>query len=79
MMSNNARDARPMPSASAVPVFIETRDGLLTHVWQLGVLMLAVILLTAQAFVINRLAGIPYPTWRPITSPTPNTRFRSPA
>lgn len=35
------------------------------HLSQLGVLMLAVILLTGQAFVINRLAGIDYPIWAP--------------
>ena len=67
----------PHPPAGATTLIVSL--GLLTHVWQLGVLMLAVILLTAQAFVINRLAGIPYPTWWPITSPTPTARFRSPA
>jgi hypothetical protein len=27
--------------------------------------MLAVVMLTVQGFVINRLAGIDYPAWRP--------------
>ncbi|TMC34988.1 MAG: HPP family protein, partial [Chloroflexi bacterium] len=39
--------------------------GILTKPWQLLLLMAAVILLTIQAFVINRLAGIPYPLWNP--------------
>ncbi|MDP8930144.1 MAG: HPP family protein, partial [Actinomycetota bacterium] len=29
------------------------------------VLMAAVVLLVVQGFAINRLAGIPYPWWRP--------------
>jgi MFS family permease len=36
---------------------------LMTQPWQLVLLMIAVVMLTAQAFVINRLAGIPYPLW----------------
>jgi hypothetical protein len=31
--------------------------------------MVAVVLLTIQAFVINRLAGIPYPVWNPVREP----------
>ena len=31
---------------------------------QLPVLISAVALLVAQAFIINRIAGIPYPLWR---------------
>jgi hypothetical protein len=45
--------------------------GILREPWQLGVLMLAVALLVVQGFVINRLAGIDYPTWasRPPAAP----------
>ena len=39
--------------------------GILREPEQLAVLMLAVALLLVQGFVINRLAGIPYPVWRP--------------
>ncbi len=31
---------------------------------ELAIIEVAVILLTAQALVINRLAGLPYPLWR---------------
>ncbi len=51
----------PHPPAGATTLIISL--GILTTPWQLGVLMLAVVLLTIQAFVINRLAGIPYPVW----------------
>ena len=37
--------------------------GILREPWQLGVLLIAVVLLVAQGFVINRLAGIDYPMW----------------
>ena len=37
---------------------------------QLGVLMLVVALFTVQGFLINRLAGVPYPVW----APAPTTR-----
>lgn len=43
--------------------------GILTEPAHLGVLMLAVGLLTVQAFAINRLAGVPYPRWAPTASP----------
>ena len=39
--------------------------GLMPQFWQIPVLMGAVLLLMAQAFLINRLAGIQYPYWRP--------------
>src|SRR6266513_648822 len=54
----------PHPPAGATTLIISL--GILTKPWQLVVLMAAVILLTIQAFVINRLAGIPYPLWGPI-------------
>lgn len=53
----------PHPPAGATTLIISL--GILTEVWQLGVLMVAVILLTVQAFAINRLAGLPYPLWAP--------------
>ncbi len=51
----------PHPPAGATTLIIAL--GLLTKPSQLLLLMTAVVLLTAQAFVINRLAGIPYPLW----------------
>lgn len=56
----------PHPPAGATTLIVSL--GLLPHLWQIGVLLLAVVLLTAQALLINRLAGIPYPLW----SPTPD-------
>jgi hypothetical protein len=41
--------------------------GILREPDQLAFLMVAVVLLVVQGFVINRLAGIPYPTWAPTT------------
>jgi CBS-domain-containing membrane protein len=54
----------PHPPAGATTLIISL--GLLTHPVQLVILMIAVVLLTAQAFVINRLAGLPYPLWSPL-------------
>jgi len=54
----------PHPPAGATTLIISL--GILTKPWQLILLLLAVILLTMQAFAINRLAGIPYPLWNPI-------------
>lgn len=53
----------PHPPAGATTLIVSL--GLLRQPWELGVLMVAVVLLTGQAFVINRLAGIDYPTWGP--------------
>ncbi len=53
----------PHPPAGATTLIISL--GILTKPWQLLLLMVAVLLLTLQAFVINRLAGIPYPLWQP--------------
>jgi len=53
----------PHPSAGATTLIISL--GILTKPVQLVILMGAVVLLTVQAFVINRLAGIPYPLWKP--------------
>jgi len=57
----------PHPPAGATTLIISL--GILTKPWQLLVLMGAVVLLTIQAFVINRLAGIPYPLWNPLKQP----------
>jgi hypothetical protein len=47
--------------ASATTLIVSL--GILREPGQLAVLMLAVVLLVIQGFVINRLAGIPYPRW----------------
>ena len=52
----------PHPPAGATTLIVSL--GILHEPWQLAVLMLAVFLLVAQGFVINRLAGIDYPLWR---------------
>jgi CBS domain-containing membrane protein len=54
----------PHPPAGATTLIVSL--GLMTHPWQLLLLLIAVILLTLQALAINRLAGIPYPLWNPI-------------
>ena len=53
----------PHPPAGATTLIVSL--GILRTPGQLAVLMLAVVLLTGQGFVINRLAGIPYPVWKP--------------
>ena len=53
----------PHPPAGATTLIVSL--GLMPHLWQLAVLMIAVVLLTGQAFVINRLAGVNYPVWAP--------------
>ncbi len=55
----------PHPPAGATTLIVSL--GLMPQLWQIGVLMIAVVLLTGQAFVINRLAGIRYPLWAPIS------------
>lgn len=52
----------PHPPAGATTLIVSL--GILREPWQLLVLMAAVVLLTIQGFVINRLAGIEYPRWR---------------
>lgn len=54
------------PPAGATTLIVSL--GLMPHLWQIGVLLAAVLLLTGQAFLINRLAGIRYPFWKPYTS-----------
>jgi CBS-domain-containing membrane protein len=60
----------PHPPAGATTLIISL--GILTEPVQMLVLMIAVLLLTGQAFVINRLAGLPYPAWAPPREPTPS-------
>ena len=56
----------PHPPAGATTLIISL--GLFTTPYQLLILMVAVVLLTAVAFAINRLAGIDYPLWNPRTN-----------
>lgn len=51
----------PHPPAGATTLIVSL--GILRTPAQLGVLMVAVVLLALQAIVINRLAGLPYPIW----------------
>jgi CBS-domain-containing membrane protein len=53
----------PHPPAGATTLIVSL--GILREPEQLVVLMAAVVLLVVQGFAINRLAGIPYPMWRP--------------
>ena len=53
----------PHPPAGATTLIVSL--GILHEPWQLAVLMLAVLLLVLQGLGINRLAGVPYPLWRP--------------
>ncbi len=50
------------PPAGATTMIVSL--GILSRFWYLPVIEAAVILLTIQAFVINRLAGLPYPLWQ---------------
>lgn len=57
----------PHPPAGATTLIVSL--GILREPEQIVVLMLAVVLLVVQGFVINRLAGIQYPVWKPAPSP----------
>ena len=59
------------PPAGATTLIISL--GIMTKPINLLILMCAVVLLTTQAFIINRLAGIDYPLWNPRRDPTGNT------
>jgi CBS-domain-containing membrane protein len=66
---------RPHPPAGATTLIISL--GLLREPWQLVVLMVAVVLMVLQGYVINRLAGLPYPRWAPVPpSETEGVRSR---
>ena len=60
---------RPHPPAGATTLIISL--GILREPEDLVVLMVAVALLVVQAYVINHLAGIRYPRWAPVPTPTP--------
>ncbi len=62
----------PHPPAGATTLIVSL--GILRSFDQMVVLMVAVVLLTIQAFVINRLAGLPYPVW---AAPAPESQPRS--
>jgi CBS-domain-containing membrane protein len=53
----------PHPPAGATTLIVSL--GILRTPMHLAILMAAVVLLALQAFVINRLAGLPYPVWAP--------------
>jgi CBS-domain-containing membrane protein len=53
----------PHPPAGATTLIVSL--GILREPVDLAVLMVAVALLVVQAYVINHLAGIDYPRWRP--------------
>lgn len=57
----------PHPPAGATTLIISL--GILREPEQLVLLMVAVALLVVQGYVINRLAGIPYPRWAPVPAP----------
>lgn len=56
------------PPAGATTMIVSL--GILAKPGYLPIIEIAVVLLSAQAFAINRLAGLPYPVWR---SETPST------
>ena len=58
-----------VPHAPAGATTLIVSLGLLRTPEQLTVLMLAVVLLLVQGFLINRLAGLPYPVWAPRPQP----------
>lgn len=49
------------PPAGATTLIISL--GLLSHPVHLVILEIAVVLLSAQALFINRIAGLPFPVW----------------
>jgi CBS-domain-containing membrane protein len=53
----------PHPPAGATTLIVSL--GIFHEPRQLVILMIAVVLLVVQGFIINRLAGIPYPVWSP--------------
>lgn len=56
----------PHPPAGATTLIVSL--GILPRPWQLLALFVAILLLVLQGFVVNRLAGIPYPVWRPMAT-----------
>ena len=64
----------PHPPAAATTLIISL--GLIDDPWKFPILLAGVALLVVQGFLINRVAGIPYPLWRPVDS---DTRSRYPS
>ena len=58
------------PPAGATTLIISL--GIITKPLSLAIMLLAVALLTLQAIVLNRLAGIDYPIWAKRTVPDPS-------
>jgi CBS domain-containing membrane protein len=56
------------PPAGATTMIVSL--GILAKPGYLPIIEVAVVLLAAQAFAINRLAGLPYPLWRSLTPST---------
>ena len=56
----------PHPPAGATTLIISL--GVLHTLPQMGIVMAGVVVLTAQAFAVNRLAGVDYPLWQPRVS-----------
>lgn len=56
-----------VPHAPAGATTLIVALGLLRTPSQLVILMAAVVILILQGIAINRLAGIPYPLWRPVS------------
>lgn len=52
----------PHPPAGATTMIVSL--GLMSELWQLGILMLSVSALVILGWAINRAVGVPYPTWR---------------
>ena len=50
------------PPAGATTLIVSL--GIITKLPYLAIIEIAVLVLTAQAFCINRLAGLPYPVWK---------------
>lgn len=57
----------PHPPAGATALIVSL--GLMPELQQLPLLMAGVLMLLAQAFTLNRLAGLPYPLWRATEKP----------
>ena len=57
------------PPAGATTLIVAL--GILSKPKYLVIIEVAVILLTGQAFLINRLAGLPFPVWRQLEQPAP--------
>ncbi len=60
----------PHPPAAATTLIVAL--GIMTRPWQLVVVLVGVGVLTVQALLMNRLAGIAYPVWAPPCEPLPH-------